>query len=224
MRELSIFADEAGQQDMSDGYYLLTLVVHDQSEAIGAHIEEYERQLRVGGLPDIPLHMVYLLHGRGDYEGLSLRVRKGLLLRFNAFVRRLPIRYHTFSYSPYDVRGTWELSVRMRRDLVDFVYERYESFQSFDRVVVYYDEGQQVPTRALHGAFDYMLGEGFVEYRKLRYQDRRLSQVADYLCSVELADLRFQDKSVSASYEKVYGSRRLFRANYLKQARRKRLV
>ena len=28
MRELSIFVDEAGQQDMSDGYYLLTLVAH----------------------------------------------------------------------------------------------------------------------------------------------------------------------------------------------------
>ena len=42
MRELSIFVDEAGQQDMSDGYYLLTLVLHDQSAPIGEHIEEYE--------------------------------------------------------------------------------------------------------------------------------------------------------------------------------------
>jgi hypothetical protein len=35
-----------------------------------------------------------------------------------------------------------ELSARMRRDLADFVYGRFESFQSFDRIVVYYDEGQ----------------------------------------------------------------------------------
>lgn len=34
MRELSIFVDEAGQQDTSDGYYLLTLVAHDQSVPI----------------------------------------------------------------------------------------------------------------------------------------------------------------------------------------------
>lgn len=51
MRELSIFVDEAGQRDMSDGYYLLTLVLHDQSAPIGEHIEEYEGQLRAGGLP-----------------------------------------------------------------------------------------------------------------------------------------------------------------------------
>ncbi len=34
MRELSIFVDEAGQQDTSDAYYLLTLVAHDQSVPI----------------------------------------------------------------------------------------------------------------------------------------------------------------------------------------------
>lgn len=221
MRELSIFADEAGQQDMSDGYYLLTLVVHDQSVAIDAHIKEYERQLRVGNLPDIPLHMVYLLHGHGDYEGLDSHTRKGLLSRFNAFVRRLPISYHTFSYSSYDVSGMRELSIRMRRDLANFVYERFESFQPFDRVVVFYDEGQQAVTRALHEAFDYMLGEGFVEYKKLRYQDRRLSQVADYLSSVELAAIRYAAGTESETYRKFFGLKGNLRRNYLKQIRRK---
>ena len=221
MRELSIFADEAGQQDMSDGYYLLTLVVHDQSDPIGLHIEEYERQLRVGGLPDIPLHMVCLLHGRGDYEGLDPYTRKGLLSRFNAFVRGLPISYHTFSYSSYDVGGVRDLSARMRRDLVNFVYERFESFQSFDHVVVFYDEGQQAVTRALHEAFDFMLGDGTVEYRKLRYQDRRLSQVADYLSSIELAAMRYAAGTDSSTYRKFYGLKGDLRRNYLKQVRRK---
>lgn len=41
------------------------------------------------------------------------------------------------------------------------------------------DEGQQAVTKALHEAFDFMLGDGSVEYRRLCYQDRRLSQVAD---------------------------------------------
>ena len=40
-------------------------------------------------------------------------------------------------------------------------------------------------------AFDFMLGDGAVEYRRLRYQDRRLSQVADYVSSVELAAMRY---------------------------------
>ena len=202
-------------------YDLLTLVVHDQSESIGEHIDEYERQLSVGGLPDIPLHMVCLLHGHGDYEGLDAHTRKGLLSRFNAFVRRLPVAYHTFSYSSYDVVGVRELSARMRRDLADFVYGRFESFQSFDRIVVYYDEGQQAVTKALHEAFDFMLGDGAVEYRRLRYQDRRLSQVADYLSSVELAAMRYAEGSESITYLKFYGLRGDLKRNYLKQVRRK---
>lgn len=221
MRELSIFCDEAGQQDMSDGYYLLTLVMHDQAEKIQEHITEYERQLRIGELPDIPFHMVCLLHGHGDYEGLQARVRKGLLLRFNAFVRGLPVTYHTFRYSSYDVRGAKGLASRMRRDIVDYVYGDLENFQSFDRVVVYYDEGQQAVTRALHEAFGYMLNDSIVEYRRLRYQDRRLVQVADYLSSVELAAMRYEEGTESSTYLKFFGYRGDLRRNYLKQIRRK---
>ena len=32
--------------------------------------------------------MVCLLHGHGDYDGLDPHVRKALISRFNAFVRR----------------------------------------------------------------------------------------------------------------------------------------
>lgn len=76
-------------------------------------------------------------------------------------------------------------------------------------------------TRALHEAFDYMLGDGSVEYRRLRYQDRRLSQVADYLSSVELAAMRYSEGAESVTYRKFYGLRGDLRRNYLKQARRK---
>ncbi len=134
MQELSIFVDEAGQQDMSSGYYLLTVVVHDQSEPIGGHIDEYERQLRVGNLPDIPFHMVCLLHGQGDYKGLDLHARKSLLSRFNAFVRRLPITYHTFSYSSYDVQGSKDLSVlRMSQSRRSSLWMKAPLFESGKR-------------------------------------------------------------------------------------------
>ena len=195
--------------------------MHDQSEHIDNHTAEYERQLPVGGLRDVPFHMVDLLHGHRDYEGLDTITRKRLLSRFNAFVRRLPISYHTFSYSAYDVSGMWELSARMRRDLVDFVYRHFERFRSFDRAIVYYDDGQLAVTKALHECFDYMLGDDMVEYKRLRYQDRRLSQVADYLSSVELAAQRYAEGTESNTYHKFYGLKGDLKTNYLKQIRRK---
>ena len=59
------------------------------------------------------------------------------------------------------------------------------------------------------------------EYKNLRYQERRLAQVADYLCSIELAALRYADHEETSTYIKLFGGARVFKANHLKQARRK---
>ena len=177
-RILSAFFDEAGQKRQYEPgakWYLLTLVLHDQSDDLSAHSAAYEDYIRRQGLPNVPFHMV-------------------------------------------------ELSQRMERDLKAFIENHLEEFQSFDMVAVYYDGGQSAVTQAVHGAFDEELSANVADYKKLRFQERRLSQVADYLCSIELANLRFLDGEVSPTYEKVYGTRRQFRANYLKQARRKLIV
>ena len=218
---LSVFFDEAGQQDMSEGYYLLTLVLHDQSTSLIPYIEDYEESLSIGGLSDVPFHMVDLLHGHGDYEGMDTHERKSLLARFNAFVRVLPIQYHTFKYSSFDVATKDDLSTRMRRDIVDFIYANLESFLSCDTIAVYYDDGQQAVTRAVHDALGYMLGGVVVRYKQYGYQDRRLSQVADYLCSIELASIRYVRGEESSTYHKFFGMRGDFKRNYLKQAHRK---
>ena len=42
MRELSIFVDESGSDGLSDRYYLLTVVMHDQSDSIAESIKAYE--------------------------------------------------------------------------------------------------------------------------------------------------------------------------------------
>ena len=54
MRELSIFVDESGSDGLSDRYYLLTVVMHDQSDSIAESIKAYEDALRAKGLPNIP--------------------------------------------------------------------------------------------------------------------------------------------------------------------------
>ena len=74
---------------------------------------------------------------------------------------------------------------------------------------------------ALREAYDATLSKGVVIHKSPQYQEKRLSQVADYLCAVELAAVRYDSGDVSPTYDKFFGSRKMFRANYLKQARRK---
>ena len=56
LRELSLFIDESGSDNLRDRYYLLTLVLHEQDEDVSESIRLYERSLAEKGLPDIPFH------------------------------------------------------------------------------------------------------------------------------------------------------------------------
>jgi len=221
---ISAFFDESGHEkrprsDMK--YYLLTLVLHDQSRPIIDKISSYEADLAASSLPDIPFHFYDLCHRREGYEGLDFEIRKKLFQRFSGFVRRLPISYVTFAYRRSEFKDTDALSERMYKDLAAFVRANLAEFQSFDTVAIYYDGGQDAARVAIHRAFDETLSVNTAEYKKLRYQERRLAQVADFLCSIELAALRYANHEETSTYIKLFGSARTFKANQLKQVRRK---
>ena len=79
-RDSSIFVDESGDRGGKARYYLLTLVIHDQSESIADKIARYEQSLLDSDLPNIPFHSEPLLNGHGPYEGIGLQARKKMLL------------------------------------------------------------------------------------------------------------------------------------------------
>ena len=220
MKVLSIFSDEAGQQDMSEGYYLLTIVTHEQNNSIDEIVDDYQTRLAAHALPDTPFHMKDLLHGHSDYEGLPQDIRKGQLLHFNALVRQLPVKYRTFSYSSYDTSAP-NLTARMRRDLVNFAFDHLDWFQSFGSVPVYYDNGQQAVTNALRQAFDLILDQQSIDYRLISYRDYRLAQGSDYLCSIERIASLYDSGQEANTHDKFFGLHGSFKRNYLKPARRK---
>lgn len=82
-------------------------------------------------------------------------------------------------------------------------------------------QGQDAPRVAIRRAFDETLSVNTAEYKKLRYQERRLAQVADFLCCIELAALRYANHEETSTYLKLFGGPRSFKANQLKQVRRK---
>ena len=62
--ELSLFCDESGSDALDSRYYLLTLVIHDQSDSIVNSITRYERALVDKGLPDLAFHAAPLRQRR----------------------------------------------------------------------------------------------------------------------------------------------------------------
>ena len=146
MRELSIFVDESGSDGLSDRYYLLTVVMHDQSDSIADSIEAYESALRAKGLPDIPFHASPLMNGKDLYSGFDLRTRKMMLGSFRVFFRHMPVRYHTFAYATRQFASLDKLAGAMRRDIVNFLFDNLAELQAYDAVKVYYDNGS-TPSR-----------------------------------------------------------------------------
>ena len=96
--ELLIFVDESGARGGKARYYLLTLVIHDQSDSISDKVARCGEFLPRFDLPNIPFHSEPLLNSHGSYLGMSLEQRKKMLYSFNILVQRLPIRYATFAY------------------------------------------------------------------------------------------------------------------------------
>lgn len=95
-RDLSIFVDESGDRGGKTRYYLLTLVIHDQTNEIADKIARYEQSLRDSNLPNIPFHSESLLNGHWPYQEIVIRARKKMLYSFNILAQRLPISHSTF--------------------------------------------------------------------------------------------------------------------------------
>lgn len=222
-KELSIFVDESGDRGGKSRYYLLTLVFHDQADDIMGEIAEYERRLAIEDLVDIPFHSEPLMNGHKGYENLSVSQRKRLLVHFSALVRRLPISYATFIYRRSEFEDPAKLSARMKRDVSNLLFDRLEFFQGFSEVKVYYDNGQDIVKRALDQSVGFVLSKGVVDPRKTTMADYRLEQTADYLCTIELAAVKYAAKEDGGTYNKFFGGVGSFKKNWLKQARRKRI-
>lgn len=223
MFELSIFIDESGSDGLRDKYYLVTLVVHEQDESLSDNIRLYEQSLADKNLPNIPFHASPLLNGHADYAGLSLAERKRLLSSFRVFARHVPVHYTTIALKTKEHASASAVSDAMRRRLIDFIFDNLSYFQEFDRVKIYYDNAQQSIVEAVRKAMNYALAKDTVIYKNASPADYRLSQVADYICTMEFTALKFSDKTPTATDEKFFGAWSQFKKGILKEIRAKRI-
>ena len=223
-RELSIFCDESGGMDGTSKYRLVSLVFHDQADDIASHISCYQQDLLSKGLEDIPFHASPLMYGKPPYDALDIAFRRRMFASFSFFQRKLPFRYVCFAYKRSEVSGEDKYIARLRRDLVVFLSDNLDYFHSFGKVKIYYDGGQQTISNALHAAFEYELSKEAILYRNASPKEYRLSQVADYLCTLELTALKFDAHEITSTDEAFFGlSAAAFKRDYLKKARKKLL-
>lgn len=148
-------------------------------------------------------------------KALIWRLEKALS-GFCLIVRRLPIAYTTFLYEKSYSILMMLLAARMRRDVVTFLFDHLERFQSFDIVKVYYD-GQKIVSQTLRSAVGYALAKDSVLFRSCDVTAYRLSQVADLLAPRAYCSISTENKESTPTDEKVFGGSIAFKNNYFKE-------
>ena len=224
MNELSIFVDESGDfgtYEPHAPFYLFTLVFHNQTDSIEDQISHLEHSLSdVGFDARHCFHAGPIIRREEDYQYLSITERRKCLNRIMTFAKNCEISYITFSAEKKHMSDSLGLTVALSKQLSTFIREEYDFFSGFDRIVVYYDNGQVELNKLLASVFAVMLPQ--VEFRKVMPTDYRLFQVADLFCTLELVCLKDEHRIMSKSEESFFGSMRDMRKNYLKPMYKKR--
>ena len=223
MKELSLFVDESGdcgEYRYHSPYYIITMVFHDQNNDITDNIEKFNNELFL--LAFDRKHCVHngpIIRREPPYEHMDIKERRRIFNKMVAFTRQLNITFKCFHIEKKHITDTIEASGKLSKLLASFIRENYDIFLSYDKIKIYYDNGQIELTRILSSVLNALLPE--VEFRKVIPSEYRLFQVADLICSLELIRLKLESKTISKHELAFWGKESDFRKNYLKRVYQK---
>lgn len=224
MKELSIFVDESGdfgEYDHRAPYYIISMVLHNQQDDISNELQVLEQELNNLGLPNHCIHSGPVIRSEEEYRGYDLADRKRMLMKLMTFIRHLDIQFKSIYIEKKHIEDSVEATGKLSKKLALFIRENYAFFCGFDMVKIYYDNGQVEITRILSSVFNALLEN--VEFRKVIPADYRLFQVADFICTLKLTELKMEKHRLSKSELSFFGDERTLKKNYLKPLAKKEM-
>ena len=202
------------------------MVFHDQSDDISGHLDKIHAALQARGLPpDHAIHTGPLIRREKDYEWLKMAERRAIFRVLVDFVRMSDVTHHSWVFSKRELGGTDQLVGAMSRELGALIRSSHEYFSTWDRVVIYYDNGQKELTNLVNSVFNAHLTN--VEVRKVVPSDYSLFQAADLCCTLTLLRTKIETVGLSSSERDVFSTpndsaERALKKGYFKTMDRKR--
>lgn len=224
MKELSIFIDESGdfgEYDYRCPYYIIAMVMHDQSYDISADLEKLERELDYIGYPNHCVHAGPIIRQEQEYRFESMEVRQKIMKKMMSFLRQVDIKCKTVYIEKKHISDEVEAAGKLAKQLSRFLQDNMSMFASYDAVKVYYDNGQIELNKILSSVFNIFLDN--VEFRKVIPSDYRLFQIADLVCTLQLLELKCDNHVLSNSEKRFFENDRTLKKNYIKPLKQKML-
>ena len=229
MKELSIFVDESGdfgEYSAHSPYYVIALVLHDQGINLSNHIKVLDSELEKLNVQDFCIHTEPLIRKEESYRNMDASERRKILTKLYYFATKIDIKFMTFVYEKKNFKESLQkdslkLEAEIVKDMSLFIQCNKDYFERYNKVILYYDNGQKNITRILNT----VLATNFNEYdvRKVLPKDYKLFQVADLICTLELIKSKIQNNNLSKSETLIFHSKKELRKDFIKKLWRKKI-
>lgn len=137
------------------------------------------------------------------------------------FFLHAPIKHYSIIIDRKTAGDKFALSTQLSKQIKSFVSKNYDYFSSFDKVNVYYDNGQTELNLVLNTILSMLLSN--VEFRKASPGEYRLLQLADFICSIELLSLKQQENRLSKSESSFFYKPQELKKSFIKTIAGKRM-
>lgn len=218
MSKLSIFIDESGDFDMQSKhapYYLITMIFHDQDVSIAEQVDSLNETMTVKHNGFNVIHAGPLIRREKEFKNLEMKERKQMFYSMYYFARKIQFSHKTFLYVKEEFEDKLALINRMSREIRTFTSNNLVYFQSFDDVVIYYDNGQTEINIILNLSLDVVLND--LQFKKVDTPSQyKLFQVADFVCTIELLKYKLGKNELSNSEKKFFSKNNELRKTFIK--------
>ena len=221
--DLSIFVDELGdfgKYDIISPYYIIALVFHEQSISINDEIDKFDAYLSEIGLRDIIIHTGPIIRRENIYRNIDKTIRKKLINRFVAFVKKLDIKYTTIVIDKKHINDVTELSGKLSKEISVFINNNIDFFNNRNEIKVYYDNGQVELSKIIYSTFNIMLKN--VVSKRVMPKDYKLFQVADLFCTITNLELKIRNNNLSNSDHIILGNEKDIKKNIINKLKDKK--
>ena len=216
MKVLSIFADESGYFNSYykiSPYYIVSLLFHDQTIDISLNIKRLNSSMSELEIEDHSIHTGPLIRRESTYKDMKIEERKQIFNRIFNFTRNVDISFETLVVEMKEIAGRIDLNAQLSRQLATFLTSNLDYFTKYDKLIIYYDNGQAELTNILVSVFSSIFSN--VEYRKVIPFNYRLFQSADLICTLQLMKKKMEKHELSKSEIAFFKSERDLKKNYL---------
>lgn len=224
MKELSIFIDESGdfgEYDYHSPYYIISIVMHNQSINLSQDISKLNTELSQMGYGNHCIHAGPIIRQEAEYHFVSIGERRQIIKRLMTFLRKADIHCNCVYIEKKHIKDNISATYQLSKKIADFIQQNYDFFLSFDSIKIYYDNGQVEVSKILASVFNTLLGN--VIFKKVLPSEYRLFQVADLVCTLKLAELKMENHTLSKSELSFFLNERTLKKNYLKPLASKEL-